>query len=78
MSNNAELKAKGKRLVDKNYNDVLHGNITPATFLKLMNDAGKDTENLMATKHIRNFFHHEKQKTASSGEKLAVFTSETR
>ena len=43
-----------------------------------MNDAGKDTNNIMAMKHIRNFFQFKKQKTASSGKKIVVFTSETK
>ena len=41
-------------------------------------DAGKDTENIIATKHIRNFFQFKKQKTASSGKKRRMFTSETK
>ena len=61
MSDDIGLKTKGKRPVEKNYNEVLHGNITPAICLQLMSDVGKDTNNLMVTKYIRNCFHDKKQ-----------------
>ena len=70
------LKAKGKRLVDENYDALLHKDLSPSKYLSIMKTSGFDTGGLTATKHITYPLRAKKAKVETSSKKLAKFNSE--
>ena len=51
MSND-QLRKKGKRLADENYNEAQYGDLTPYNFLLALKQKGVDVEGPQAKKHV--------------------------